>query len=95
MQPFITVPPSRPTRCAHPVLLTDVREARVTALNYLFFKLQSNTGLYSLDSVTGGTPPAELDAQGDLEMSQAESGGQGRGAHATSATRCRRRRPAR
>ncbi len=72
VQPFITVPPSKSHPVTHPVLLTDVREARVNALSYLFFKLQSNTALYSLPSVTGGTSPDELDAQGALEMSQAE-----------------------
>ena len=73
VQPFITVPPSKAHHVAQPVLLTDVEEARVTALNYLFFKLQSNTVLYPVQSVTGGTSPAELDAQGNLEMSQAET----------------------
>ncbi len=73
VQPFIKVPPSKAHPVAQPVLLTDVEEARVTALNYLFFKLQSNTALYPVQSVTGGTAPAELDAQGDLEMSQAET----------------------
>ena len=37
------------------------------------YKLQSDTALYPLDSVTGGTPPSQLDAQGALEMSQAEA----------------------
>ncbi len=72
VQPFITVPASKAHPVTHPVLLTDVREARVTALSYLFFKLEPNTALYSLPSVTGGTSPDELDAQGTLEMSQAE-----------------------
>ena len=43
VQPFITVPPAKAHPVTHPVLLTDVREARVTALTYLFFKLQPNT----------------------------------------------------
>ena len=73
VQPFITVPPSKGHPVARPVLLTDVEEARVTALSYLFFKLQSDTALYSVPSVTGGVSPAELDAQGNLEMSQAET----------------------
>ena len=72
MQPFITVPAGKAHPVTHPVLLTDVREARVTALTYLFFKLEPEHGLYSLPSVTGGTAPDELDAQGALEMSQAE-----------------------
>jgi PDZ domain-containing protein len=73
VQPFIKVPPDKAHPVIRPVLLTDVQEARVTALNYLFFKLQSNTALYSVPSVTGGSPPSELDAQGALQMSQAEA----------------------
>jgi PDZ domain-containing protein len=72
VQPFITVPADKAHPVTHPVLLTDVREARVTALTYLYFKLASNTALYSVPAVTGGTAPDELDAQGALEMSQAE-----------------------
>jgi PDZ domain-containing protein len=73
VQPFITVPPGKAHPVVRPVLLTDVREARVTALSYLFFKLQSDTALYSVPDVTGGTAPSELDAQGALQMSQAEA----------------------
>ena len=73
VQPFITVPPSKAHPVARPVLLTDVEEAQVTALNYLFFKLQSNTVFYQVAAVTGGTAPSEVDAQGALEMSQAEA----------------------
>jgi Lon-like protease len=73
VQPFITVPPAKNHPVTHPVLLTDVREARVNALTYLFFKLEPDTALYSLPSVTGGTPPEELDAQGALQMDQAEA----------------------
>ncbi len=73
VQPFITVPTSKAHHVTHPVLLTDVQEAQVTALNYLIFKLQSNTVFYSVPSVTGGTAPSELDAQGALQMSQAEA----------------------
>ena len=56
----------------HPVLLTDVEIGRVTALTYLFYKLQGNTALDPVEAVTGGTPPSQLTAQGNLEMSQAE-----------------------
>ena len=55
------------------MLLTDVEIGRVTALSYLFYKLQGNTDLYPVEAVTGGTPPSQLDAQGNLEMSQAEA----------------------
>jgi len=73
VQPFISVPADKAHPVIRPVLLTDVREARVTALSYLFFKLQSDTAMYSVPAVTGGTSPSELDAQGALQMSQAES----------------------
>ena len=73
VQPFIKVPASMAHPVVQPVLLTDVQEARVNALSYLFFKLQANTDLYPLPAVTGGTAPSELDAQGALEMSQAEA----------------------
>ena len=72
VQPYITVPPSKSHPVTHSVLLTDVREARVSALTYLWFKFQSDTELYSVPSVTGGTSADELDAQGALQMSQAE-----------------------
>jgi PDZ domain-containing protein len=73
VQPFITVPPARNHPVSHSVLLTDVRIGRVTALTYLFYRLQGNAALYPLESVTGGTPPSQLTAQGYLEMSQAEN----------------------
>jgi PDZ domain-containing protein len=73
VQQYITVPKDKARPVKHPVLLTDVLLGRVTALNYLFYEMQGNTDLLPLDSVTGGTPAAQLDAQGDLEMSQAES----------------------
>ncbi len=77
VQQFITVPPDRAHPVTNPVLLTDVEEARVSALSYYFYKLQNkyfhgNTSLYPLTAVTGGTAASELDAQGALEMSQAE-----------------------
>ncbi len=71
VQQFITVPPDKSQPVTHPVLLTDVQLARVSALTYLFFKAQPNTELYPLPAVTGGTDPSELAAQGDLQMSQA------------------------
>ena len=72
VQQFITVPPDRNHPVTHPVLLTDVEIGRVTALTYLFFRLQSNSALEQVEAVTGGTPPSQLTAQGNLEMSQAE-----------------------
>lgn len=73
VQQFITVPPSKAHPVVHPVLLTDVQIARVSALSYLYFKVQGNTAFESVPSVTGGTPPSQQLAQGQLEMSQAES----------------------
>jgi PDZ domain-containing protein len=73
VQQFITVPASKGHPVTHPVLLTDVQIARVSALSYLFFKLQSDTAFESVPSVTGGTPPSQQLAQGQLEMSQAEA----------------------
>ncbi len=73
VQQFITVPPDKAHPVYHPVLLTDVEIGRVTALSYLYFKLQSDTALEQVEAVTGGTPPSQLNAQGALEMSQAES----------------------
>jgi PDZ domain-containing protein len=72
VQQFITVPADKAHPVSHPVLLTDVEIARVTALSYLYFKLQGDTSLDQVDTVTGGTPPSEFGAQGVLEMSQAE-----------------------
>jgi PDZ domain-containing protein len=73
VQQFITVPTDRAHPVTHPVLLTDVEEGRVTALSYLVYKLQSDTALYPVTAVTGGTAPSQLIAQGNLEMSQAEA----------------------
>jgi len=72
VQQFITVPPQKNHPVSHPVLLTDVEIGRVTALTYLYFKLQSNAALEQVEAVTGGTPPSQLTAQGNLEMAQAE-----------------------
>jgi PDZ domain-containing protein len=73
VQQFITVPADKRHPVTHPVLLTDVELGRVNALSYLWFKVQGNTSLEQVDDVTGGTPPAQLNAQGNLEMSQAEA----------------------
>lgn len=72
VQPFISVPPARSHPVTRPVLLTDVQIGRVTALSYLYFKLQSNIALEKVAAVTGGTSPSELGAQGALQMTQAE-----------------------
>lgn len=73
VQQFITVPADKGHRVAHSVLLTDVQIAQVSALSYLYYKLQANTDLFPLESITGGAPPSEFTAQGNLEMAQAES----------------------
>jgi PDZ domain-containing protein len=73
VQQFITVPPTKAHPVRHPVLLTDVQIARVNALSYLYYQMQGDTSLEQVDDVTGGTAPSQLNAQGDLEMSQAEA----------------------
>jgi PDZ domain-containing protein len=73
VQQFITVPADKNHPVNHPVLLTDVELGRVNALSYLFYKLQGDTSLEEVKDVTGATPPSQLDAQGNLEMSQAEA----------------------
>jgi PDZ domain-containing protein len=73
VQQFIKVPPAMSHAVSHPILLTDVEIGRVSALSYLYYRLQGDTSLESVDAVTGGTPPSQLDAQGNLEMSQAEA----------------------
>jgi PDZ domain-containing protein len=73
VQQFITVPADKGHPVKHSILLTDVEISQVSALSWLYFKLQSNTDLYPLEAITGGSPPSEYTAQGNLEMSQAES----------------------
>jgi PDZ domain-containing protein len=73
VQQFITVPADKAHPVSHPVLLTDVEIGRVTALSWFIYKLQSDTDLEPVGAVTGGTSPSQLDAQGNLEMSQAEA----------------------
>jgi PDZ domain-containing protein len=73
VQQFITVPQDRAHPVRHPVLLTDVEIARVTALSWAWFHLQSDAAFEPVVSVTGGTAPGELVAQGNQEMSQAEA----------------------
>ncbi len=73
VQQFITVPADKSHPVSHPVLLTDVEIGRVTALSWFVYKLQSDTDLEPVGAVTGGTSPSQLDAQGNLEMSQAEA----------------------
>ncbi|MHB1711693.1 MAG: PDZ domain-containing protein, partial [Acidimicrobiales bacterium] len=73
VQQFISVPAGKGHPVAHSVLLTDVEIGRVSALSYLYYKTQANTDLLPLEAITGGTPPSEFGAQGNLEMSQAES----------------------
>jgi PDZ domain-containing protein len=73
VQQFITVPAGKGHPVSHSILLTDVEIGQVTALSYLYFQLSSNTDLLPLEAVTGGSPPSEYTAQGNLEMAQAES----------------------
>lgn len=79
VQQFITVPPERGHPVANPVLLTDVGVSRVTALSWVVYRAANALGVWtdndmeSVQSVLGPTPPSEFDAQGALEMEQAEA----------------------
>lgn len=73
VQPFITVPADQAHHVVDPVLLTDVAIGRVTVLNWLWYHLHSDAALLPLLDVTGGTDPAQLTDQGNLEMAQAEA----------------------
>ena len=79
VQQFITVPADKahpvPTRCCSPTW----RSARVSALDYLFFRLQcEHRARLGAGRSPGARRRREPDAQGALEMSQAESCGQDR-----------------
>lgn len=71
--PLIRVPSAR----AHPVhgrvLLTDVYLAQVSALGYLLDKIQGAQLVPAATVLGPATPPAELTAQGYLEMAQSQA----------------------
>jgi PDZ domain-containing protein len=72
--PLITVPAHQDHRVRGAVMLTDVFEAQVSALSYLFDRLSPNDQLIPTDElVPPGIPASELTAQGYLEMAQAKA----------------------
>ena len=73
--------PCRRTRAipvTHPVLLTDVEIGRVTALSYLFFKLQSDTALEQVDDGHRGHAPLAAERPGRPRDVPGRVGRQGR-----------------
>ena len=55
------------------MLLTDVEIGRVTALSYLFYRLQGDTVPRAAGGGHRRDAAVAADAQGNLEMSQAEA----------------------
>ena len=82
MQQFITVPTDKGHPVTHPVLLTDVEIGRVTALDYLFYKLQSNTTLEQVDVGHRRHRPVAADRPGEPRDVPGRGGRQDRGAAA-------------
>jgi PDZ domain-containing protein len=72
--PRIVVPAGRSHRIHGAVLLTDVLLSPVSLLDYLPDRWSSDTSLVPADEVLGpATPPAQLSAQGYLEMAQSQA----------------------
>ena len=72
--PLVKVPGDRSHRSTGKVLLTDVFVTRVSALSYVFDELRPNSTVVPAVTVLGpATPPAQLSAQGYLEMAQSQS----------------------
>jgi len=72
--PLVKVPAERSHRIVGTILLTDVYLTRVTLLSYLPDRLNGDAQLVSATALLGPyTPPAELTAQGYLEMAQAQA----------------------
>lgn len=71
--PLISVPASRAHRIVGHVLLTDVYLSQVTALGYLFDRLEGAQLLPAATVLGPATPPSQLAAQGYLEMAQSQS----------------------
>lgn len=72
--PLVKVPAARAHRIDGPILLTDVYITRVSLLTWIPDKLNGDAQVVSVTSVLGPyTPPAQLTAQGYLEMAQAQA----------------------
>ena len=72
--PLVKVPTDRSHRIDGPILLTDVYLTRVNLLTYLPDRLNGDAQMVTATAVLGpSTPPAQLTAQGYLEMAQAQA----------------------
>lgn len=71
--PLIRVPAARGHRIEGQVLLTDVYLSQVSALGYLLDKIQGAQLVPAATILGPATPPAELEAQGYLEMAQSQA----------------------
>jgi Lon-like protease len=72
--PLIKVPAGKGHRVTGRILLTDVYVTQVTALSYLFNKLNADAQVLPAATVLGpGTPPSQLVSQGYLEMAQSQA----------------------
>lgn len=73
VNPLIKVPAARAHRIDGPVLLTDVYLAQVTAFGYLIDEMEDAQLLPAATILGPATPPAQLAAQGYLEMAQSQA----------------------
>jgi PDZ domain-containing protein len=72
--PLVKVPSDRSHRIDGPILLTDVYLTRVSLLSYLPDRLNGDAQMVTATALLGPTtPPAQLTAQGFLEMAQAQA----------------------
>jgi len=72
--PLVKVPPAHAHRVHGNLLLTDVLLSQVSLLDYLPDRWSSDTTVVPASEVLGpATPPAQLTAQGYLEMAQSQS----------------------
>lgn len=70
---LITVPAGQDHPVRGSLLLTDVGVEPVTALSYLFDLFGTATTLVPTSDLTGGLPTAEFDAEGTVEMQEAQA----------------------
>lgn len=71
--PLLRLPNGKGHRSHGKVLLTDVYVTRVTALNYLPFRLDGNAHMVTASTLLGPTPPDQMLPQGYLEMAQSQA----------------------
>jgi PDZ domain-containing protein len=70
---LVTVPAAQDHPLHGSLLLTDVGVEPVTALSYLFDLFGTATTLVPTGDLTGGLPTAEFDAEGTVEMQEAQA----------------------